>query len=142
LAQFGYAPRMAQTWHRVRIEEDSEELLEALSVRGLEARPVEDGEIEVAAFGEEGIWNLEVVSALEAWLEEEGRPEVVAHVGDAEYTVRLPGARPEPDEVDLTEEIDRPRRRIDPLALVAALGTAMLLAAGVWLLLEVGFRLV
>ena len=132
---------MAQTWHRVRIEEDSEELLEALSVRGLEAHPVEDGEIEVAAFGEEGVWNLEVVSALEAWLEEEGRPEVVAHVGDAEYTVRLPGGRPEPDEVDLTDELERPRRRIDPLALAAALGTVMLLAAGVWLLLEVGFRL-
>ena len=132
---------MAQTWHRVRIEEDSEELLEALSVRGLEARPVEDGEIEVAAFGEEGIWNLEVVSALETWLEQKGRPEVVAHVGDAEYTVRLPGGRPAPDEVDLTEEIDRPRRRIDPLALAAAVGTVMLLAAGVWLLLEVGFQL-
>ena len=38
---------MAQTWHRVRIEEDSDDLLEALSVRGLEAHPVEGGEIEV-----------------------------------------------------------------------------------------------
>ena len=132
---------MAQTWHRVRIEEDSDELLEALTERGLEARPVEGGEIEVAAFGEEGSWNLEVVSALETWLEEKGRPELVAHVGDTDYTVRLHEGRPEPDEVDLTEEVERPRRRLDPLALAAALGTVMLLAAGVWLLVEVGFRL-
>jgi hypothetical protein len=133
---------VAQTWHRVRIEEDSDDLLEALSVRGLEAHPVEGGEIEVAAFGEEGIWNLEVVSALETWLEEEGRTEVVAHVGHAEYTVRLPGSLPEPDEVDLTDEIDRHRgRSIDPVSVAAALGTILLLAAGVWLLLEAGLQL-
>jgi hypothetical protein len=131
---------MAQTWHRVRIEEDSEDLLEALSVRGLEAHVVEDGEIEVAAFGEEGGWNIEVVSAIEAWLEDEHREEVTARLGDAVYTVRSPEARA----IDETGEIpvsSASRRRLDPVALAAALGTVLLLAAGVWLLLAVGFRL-
>jgi hypothetical protein len=131
---------MAQTWHRVRIEEGSDDLLEALSVRGLEARPVEGGEIEVAAFGEEGIWNLEVVSALEAWLEDQHRDEVTARLGDVEYNVRSPDAR----RVDDTGELPAvapPRRFKDPFALAAALGTLLLLAAGVWLLLAAGFRL-
>ena len=131
---------MAQTWHKVRIEEGSDDLLEALSVRGLEARPVEDGEIEVAAFGEEGIWNLEVVSALEAWLQDQDREEVTARLGDVEYTVRSPDAR----RVDDTGEIpvaDERRRRSDPLAVAAGLGTVLLLVAGVWLLLAAGFQL-
>jgi hypothetical protein len=131
---------MAQTWHRVRIEEDSDDLLEALSVRGLEAHPVEGGEIEVAAFGEEGIWNLEVVSALETWLEGEHRDEVTARLGDAVYTVRSPEARA----IDDTGEFALPgprRRRTDPVALAAALGIVLLLAAGVWLLLAAGFQL-
>jgi hypothetical protein len=126
--------------HRVRIEEDSDDLLEALSVRGLEAHPVDGGEIEVAAFGEEGIWNLEVVSALETWLEDEHRDEVTARLGDAVYTVRSPEARAADD----TGELGAPgarRRRKDPLALAAALGTILLLAAGVWLLLAAGLQL-
>jgi len=130
---------MAQTWHKVRIEEDSDELLEALSVRGLEAHPVE-GEIEVAAFGEEGIWNLEVVSALETWLEDKHRDEVTARLGDTVYTVRSPEARA----VDDTGEFAAPsarRRRNDPVAIAAALGIVLLLAAGVWLLLAAGFQL-
>jgi len=131
---------MAQTWHRVRIEEDSEELLDALSVRGLEAHPVEGGEIEVAAFGEEGIWNLEVVSALETWLEDEHRDEVTARLGDAVYTVRSPEARAV-DETGEFAAVGARERGIDPFALAAALGTILLLAAGVWLLLEAGFQL-
>jgi hypothetical protein len=131
---------MAQTWHRVRIEEDSEELLEALSVRGLEAHPVEGGEIEVAAFGEEGIWNLEVVSALETWLEDEHRDEVTARLGDVAYTVRSPEARAV-EETGEFAALGARQRGIDPLALAAALGTILLLAAGVWLLLEAGFQI-
>lgn len=131
---------MAQTMHRVRIEEDSDELLEALSVRGLEAHPVEGGEIEVAAFGEEGIWNLEVVSALETWLEDEHRDEVTARLGDTVYTVRSPEARAVDDTGQLAAH-GAPRRRVDLLALAAALGTILLLAAGVWLLLAAGFQL-
>ncbi len=131
---------MAQTWHRVRIEEDSEDLLDALSVRGLEAHPVEDGEIEVAAFGEEGSWNIEVVSALETWLEDEHRDEVTARLGDAIYTVRSPEARAT-DETGEIPVAPARRRRLDPVVLAAALGTVLLLAAGVWLLLAVGFRL-
>jgi hypothetical protein len=131
---------MAQTWHRVRIEEDSDDLLEALSVRGLEAHPVEGGEIEVAAFGEEGIWNLEVVSALEAWLEDEHRDQVTARLGDTVYTVRSPEARAVEDTGEFAVPDTRPLRN-DPFALAAALGTILLLAAGVWLLLAAGFRL-
>jgi hypothetical protein len=94
----------------------------------------------VAAFGEEGIWNLEVVSALEAWLEDQHRDEVTARLGDVEYNVRSPDAR----RVDDTGELPAvapPRRFKDPFALAAALGTLLLLAAGVWLLLAAGFRL-
>ena len=131
---------MAQTWHRVRIEEDSDDLLEALSVRGLEARPVDGGEIEVAAFGEEGIWNLELVSALEAWLEDQHRAEVTARLDDVEYTVRSPDTRRIEDTGEIA--LGEPRRRgVDPLALVAAVGTVLLLAAGVWLLVAAGVEL-
>lgn len=111
--------------------EDADDLLEALSVRGFAARSLEDGEIEVEPASEEGLWNIEVVSALEAWLEEEGRPALVAHVGDAEYTVWAPEARPEPDEVEL--EPESPRRH-DAVVLAAGLGALLLLAAGVWLI--------
>lgn len=131
---------MAQTPHLIRIEEDSDDLLEALSVRGLEAHPVDGGEIEVAAFGEEGLWNLEVVSALETWLEDEHRDEVTARLDDVVYTVRSPEARA----VDETGEFAAPEarpRRADPVALAAALGVVLLLAAGVWLLLAAGFQL-
>lgn len=125
---------MAQLRHVVRVDagEDADDLLEALSVRGFEARRLEDGEIEVEpAFEKEGLWNLEVVSALEAWLEEEGRPALVTHVGGAEYTVRAPESRPEPDEVELEPE---PSRRPDLVLAGAAIGALLLLAAGIWLI--------
>lgn len=111
---------MAQLQPIVRVDvgdpEGTDDLLEALSVRGLEVRRVGAGEIEVAPPpGEEELWNLEIVAALEAWLEAGGRSEVIARHGDHTYTVRLPEwrereARPEPDEPPLAEEPERPRR--------------------------------
>lgn len=133
-AQYGYALHMAQVRHPVRVDagEDAEDLLEALSERGFATRRLDDGEIEVESpVEEEGLWNIEVVSALEAWLEEEGRHALVAHVGDAEYTVWAPEGRPEPDEVELEPESPR---RPDALVLAAGLGSLLLLAAGVWLI--------
>lgn len=83
---------MAQLSPIVRVDggEDSDDLLEALSVRGFETRDVGGGEVEVAPPpGEEELWNLEIVAALEAWLESVGRPEVDVRHGDHAYTVRV-----------------------------------------------------
>jgi hypothetical protein len=139
---------------RVDVGDESDDLLETLSVRGFETRRVSAGEIEVAPpEGEEELWNLEIVAALEAWLETSGRTEVVARLGKHAYTVRVPEwrdaaeeaeleARPEPDEAPLHEETQAPERRFDPLLLAAGAGAIVLLAAGIWLLLAAVFQLV
>jgi hypothetical protein len=81
---------------RVKVEpEEGDDLLEALSVRGLASRLVRDDadgiEVEVSPPEERWeLWNLEVVSALEAWLEEGQRESVVARTDRHEYVVRAP----------------------------------------------------
>jgi hypothetical protein len=104
----------------IRVELDDaaggEELLEALSVRGLESRLVRaddaGAELEVAAPPERGgLWNLEVVTALEAWLEETERESVVARLDRTEFTVRAPrplrrAARSGTDDPDATLRFD------------------------------------
>jgi hypothetical protein len=84
---------------RVQVEPDEgDDLLEALSVRGLASRLVrdEDGvEVEVSPPQERWeLWNLEVVSALEAWLESSERESVVARTDRHEYVVRAPREAP------------------------------------------------
>lgn len=121
--------REREALHTVLIDaaEDGAGLCETLISRGLDARLAEDtGEVEVAAVGEEGIWNLEVMAALEAWLEETGHEELTARVGETIYTVRAPRD-------DLVPERRR-RRAVDIVAIGAGIGAAGLLAAGVWLL--------
>ena len=131
---------MVQIFHTVLIEsadlEDPDELVEALAVRGLAAHRLEDGDVEIGVAGDHA-WNLEVISALEGWLEETGRAEVEATVGGATYTVRSPAALPV-GALQETAELPAPTRRgglLDPVAILAALGGLLLLAAGVWLLL-------
>jgi hypothetical protein len=86
---------------RVEVEpEDGDDLLEALSVRGLASRLLRDEEerveVEVSPPPENWeMWNLEVVSALEAWLEERERESVVARTGRHSYVVRAPRPLPE-----------------------------------------------
>jgi hypothetical protein len=86
---------------RVEVEpEESDDLLEALSVRGLSSRLVRDDEdrteVEVSPPAEKWeMWNLEVVSALEAWLEERQRESVVARTDRHSYVVRAPRPLPE-----------------------------------------------
>jgi hypothetical protein len=81
---------------RVEVEPDEgDDLLEALSVRGLESRLVrrseEHVEVEVSPPPENWeLWNLEVVAALEAWLEEAQRGSVVARTETRSYTLRAP----------------------------------------------------
>jgi hypothetical protein len=80
---------------RVEVEPDEgEDLLEALSVRGLESRLVrteERVEVELSPPAENWeLWNLEVVAALEGWLEEAQRDWVVARTKTRSYTVRAP----------------------------------------------------
>jgi hypothetical protein len=118
------------TLHTVRVDpgavEDSEDLVAALSERGLEARRVGRSEVEVATVGEEGLWNLEVVSALEAWLEETEHDELTATLGETTFTVKAPGER---------EAEPRPARSgFDPVLIAAGLGTLLLAAAGLWFL--------
>jgi hypothetical protein len=93
---------------RVQVEpEETDDLLEALSVRGLSSRLVrgeeERVEVEVSPPPENWeLWNLEVVSALEAWLEQRQRESVVARTDRHSYVVRAPrpiateGAAPAP----------------------------------------------
>ena len=130
---------MTETRQRIQIEEDSDDLLEALSVRGFEARRA-NGSIEVAATGEEGAWNLELVSALESWLEDRSREHLRARVGDTEYVVRSPEARRLDDTGEIPVQTE-PGERGGLPALLAVLGTVLLLAAGVWFLLAAGFQL-
>ena len=80
---------------RVEVEPDEgDDLLEALSVRGLESRLLrsEDRvEVEVSPPAENWeLWNFEVVAALEGWLEEVQRDSVVARTQTRTYTVRAP----------------------------------------------------
>jgi hypothetical protein len=80
---------------RVEVEpEEGDDLLEALSVRGLESRLLrgeERIEVEVSPPPENWeLWNIEVVSALEAWLEQADRGSVVARTQTRSYTVRAP----------------------------------------------------
>lgn len=80
---------------RVEVEPDEgDDLLEALSVRGLESRLLrsEDRvEVEVSPPAENWeLWNFEVVAALEGWLEEVQRDSVVARTETRTYTVRAP----------------------------------------------------
>jgi hypothetical protein len=85
---------------RVQVDpEEGDDLLEALSVRGLSSRLVRDEEgveVEVSPPPERWeLWNLEVVSALEAWLEASDRESIVARTDRHEYVVRAPReARP------------------------------------------------
>jgi hypothetical protein len=80
---------------RVEVEPDEgDDLLDAFSVRGLESRLLrsEDRvEVEVTPPAENWeLWNLEVVTALEGWLEEAQRASVVARTETRAYTVRAP----------------------------------------------------
>jgi hypothetical protein len=80
---------------RVQVDGDEgDDLLQALSVRGLASRLVEDEDgvqVEVSPPEERWeTWNLEVVSALEAWLEEGERESVVARTDRHSYVVRAP----------------------------------------------------
>jgi hypothetical protein len=80
---------------RVEVEPDEgDDLLEALSLRGLESRLLrseERVEVELSPPAENWeLWNLEVVAALEGWLEEAQRDSVVARTGTRTYTVRAP----------------------------------------------------
>lgn len=121
----------------VRVEvEETEDLLEALSVRGLSARLARDGEaVEVAPPpGEESLWNLEIVSALEAWLAETQRPELVARVGGHRFTVRAPRTAPSRRAEPSPEPA--PRRRPRPEVLAAALLALLLVATAVWFLVS------
>jgi hypothetical protein len=81
----------------IRVEvapDEGDDLLEALSVRGLQSRLLrgeERIEVEVSPPPENWeLWNLEVVSALEAWLDEAQRGSVVARTKSRSYTVRAP----------------------------------------------------
>lgn len=99
---------------RVEVEPgEGDDLLEALSVRGLSSRLVRDEEervqVEVSPPPEKWeLWNLEVVSALEAWLEENQRESIVARTDRHSYVVRAP--RPFPDRVSRpsTATVDLP----------------------------------
>lgn len=87
---------------RVQVEPDEgDDLLEALSVRGLSSRLVqgeeERVEVEVSPPDERWeLWNIEVVSALEAWLERRQRESIVARTNRHEYVVRAPRPLPGP----------------------------------------------
>jgi hypothetical protein len=154
---------------RVQVDGDEgDDLLQALSVRGLASRLVEDEDgvqVEVSPPEERWeTWNLEVVSALEAWLEEGERESVVARTDRHSYVVRAPrqvharaGTVPEPlalPDVDDTarmpalapiaepalpyggvfEEPQLHARRPRSLVLVAAGATVLLGVAGIVLL--------
>jgi hypothetical protein len=111
---------------RVQVEpEEGDDLLEALSVRGLSSRLVREQreeeervEVEVSPPEERWeLWNLEVVSALEAWLEKRQRESVVARTNRHEYVVRAP--RPLPAQaaaaappVDLSDVDDTARKPV------------------------------
>ena len=108
---------------RVQVEADErDDLLEALSVRGLSSRLVQDDEavaVEVSPPEERWeIWNLEVVSALEAWLEERKRESIVARTDRHEYVVRAPRQLPDPLPVVALPDVDDTARMV-PLAPVA-----------------------
>jgi hypothetical protein len=108
---------------------DTDDLLEALSVRGLEARRTGADEIEIAAPAAPELWNLEIVSALEAWLEQTDHEAVVARLGSRRFTVRAPDRRVP---VDAEPAADRATR-----IGVVAVGVAALvvLAVAIWLIL-------
>lgn len=113
---------------------ETDDLLEALSVRGLAARRVGPSELEVEAPPEEAqVWNLEIVAALEAWLEESDHDSVVARLGSQSFTVKAPDRRvPMGD-----EEPAIPRRRglpVLPIVLTGAI--AVVLALVLWLLVS------
>jgi hypothetical protein len=156
---------------RVQVEPDEgDDLLEALSVRGLASRLVRDDdrgvEVEVSPPQERWeLWNLEVVSALEAWLEASERESVVARTDRHEYVVRAPRdatrGRRDSRPVELSEVDDTARKpAIAPVAetalpvgvfaepqlhaqrprglvVAAATGTALLALAGILLLVFV-----
>lgn len=152
---------------RVRVDpEETDDLLEALSVRGLASRLVdEEGAVEVEVAPPEerwDTWNLEVVSALEAWLEQNERESVVARTNRHEYVVRAPRplpARgtetppvPAPSEADDTARVPavepvvpvgvlaEPQvhtRRPRAVVLAAGAATAILALAGIVLLVFV-----
>ena len=104
---------------RVQVEPgEGDDLLEALSVRGLASRLVQDDDgvqVEVSPPEERWeMWNLEVVSALEAWLEEGKRESVVARTDRHSYVVRAPrqvhargNALPEPLDLPDVDETAR-----------------------------------
>jgi hypothetical protein len=80
---------------RVEIEpEEGDDLVEALSLRGLQSRLLRSGErveVEISPPSENWeLWNFEVVAALEGWLEEAQREWVVARTETRSYTVRAP----------------------------------------------------
>lgn len=140
----GRRPTVATAAPTVRVEldeHDGGDLLEALSVRGFGTRVVSDGEgfaVDVEAPpGEEGVWNLELVAALETWLEETDRRSVVARLGRTAYTVRAPGAAPPDPPFD-----PRPERRLGVGVIVAALAAVVLAAAAVWLLVAAALQAV
>jgi hypothetical protein len=154
---------------RVQVEPDEgDDLLEALSVRGLSSRLVREEEerfaVEVSPPEERWeLWNLEVVSALEAWLEERQRESVVARTNRHEYVVRAPRPLPaqaavpvpSPELSDVEDTARQPvlapvtdpavpigvltepqlhSRRPRPIVLAAAGATLILALAGVLLL--------
>lgn len=123
---------------RVEVEpEESDDLLEALSVRGLSSRLVRDDEerteVEVSPPPEKWeLWNLEVVAALEAWLEQRQRESVVARTDRHSYVVRAPRPLPErvgaaaPVAVDLPDVDDTARMpAVAPVAEPALARTAV-----------------
>jgi hypothetical protein len=152
---------------RVQVEPDEgDDLLEALSVRGLASRLVRDEggvEVEVSPPQERWeLWNIEVVSALEAWLESRQRESVVARTDRHEYVVRAPREAQERGAVDpaplgLSDVDDTARRpalapvpepalalgvlaepqlharRPRPVVLAAAAATVLLALAGILL---------
>jgi hypothetical protein len=156
---------------RVRVEPDEgDDLLDALSVRGLASRLLRDDadgvEVEVSPPQERWeLWNIEVVSALEAWLESRDRESVVARTDRHEYVVRAPRKLPErggePAALELSDVDDTARkpalapvpepalplgalaepqlhtRRARPLVLAAAAATVLLALAGVLLVVFV-----
>jgi hypothetical protein len=135
------APGMVQLVHTVRVDaanlEDPDALVEALALRGLVVRRLADGDIELHIPGDDGLWNLEVISALEAWLEEADRNEITAELEGSTYTVRAP--RPlttAPHEQTAEAPAARGSSLVDPLVVFGVLGTLLLLAAGIWVLVK------
>jgi hypothetical protein len=120
----------------VRVEapdaNETDDLLEALSVRGLEARRVGAAEVEVEAADEEA-WNLEIVAAIEAWLEESDHEAVVARQGKHTFTVKAPDRRV-PAAVAPPDQEDAGRGTVGVVAVT--IGALALVALAIWLLVS------